>query len=150
MTNWKNKKLMEEGKLPKLPEKAPSPAPPPKKEYPVEPHSHPYAIAEHRIQVLAESNAALKAENEALREKVPGWHTVSELPPPTGVSLLVHIKGEAGIGHFIPGTCVKPDGFAPGPIFVPNYMDWRSDLPLHLDDDAKWIGSADLERTMGA
>jgi len=58
-TNWKNKKLMEEGKLPKLPEKAPSPAPPPRKDYPLfahAEHSHPYAIAANRIHALEWAN----------------------------------------------------------------------------------------------
>lgn len=61
-TNWKNKKLMEEGKLPKLPEKAPSPAPPPRKDYPVFAHDtthgfhSAYAIAANRIHVLEEAN----------------------------------------------------------------------------------------------
>ena len=59
MINWKNKKLMEEGKLPKLPDKAPSPAPPPRKDYPLfahEEHSHPYAIAANRIHALEWAN----------------------------------------------------------------------------------------------
>ena len=58
-TNWKNKKLMEEGKLPKLPDKAPSPAPPPRKAYPLfahEEHAHPYAIAANRIHALECAN----------------------------------------------------------------------------------------------
>lgn len=58
-TNWKNKKLMEEGKLPKLPDKAPSPAPPPRKDYPLfahAEHSHPYAIAANRIHALEWAN----------------------------------------------------------------------------------------------
>ena len=58
-TNWKNKKLMEEGKLPALPKKAPSPAPPPRKDYPLfthADHSHPYALAAKRIHELEVSN----------------------------------------------------------------------------------------------
>ena len=58
-TNWKNKKLMEEGKLPKLPGKAPSPEPPPRKDYPLfahTEHSHPYAIAANRIHALEWAN----------------------------------------------------------------------------------------------
>ena len=61
-TNWKNKKLMEEGKLPKLPDKAPSPAPPPRKDYPVFAHDtthgfhSAYAIAANRIHTLEEAN----------------------------------------------------------------------------------------------
>lgn len=54
-TNWKNKKLMGEGELPKLPEKAPSP----RKAYPLfahAEHSHPYAIAANRIHELEWSN----------------------------------------------------------------------------------------------
>lgn len=54
-TNWKNKKLMEEGGLPKLPEKAP----PPRKAYPLfahAEHSHPYAIAANRIHALEWAN----------------------------------------------------------------------------------------------
>lgn len=54
-TNWKNKKLMEEGELPKLPEKAP----PPRKAYPLfahAEHSHPYAIAANRIHALEWAN----------------------------------------------------------------------------------------------
>lgn len=79
MINWKNKKLMEEGKLPKLPEKA-SPAPPPRKDYPVFAHdpSHgfhsAYAIAANRIHVLEEANkekdkviAQMEGEAVALR-----------------------------------------------------------------------------------
>lgn len=57
-TNWKNKKLMEEGKLPRLPGKA-SPAPPPRKDYPLfthAEHSHPYALAGKRIHELEVSN----------------------------------------------------------------------------------------------
>lgn len=76
MTNWKNKKLMEEGKLPKRPLKSPTPAPPPKKDYPVFAHdtSHgfhsAYAIAANRIHTLEESNkekdkAIAKMEREA-------------------------------------------------------------------------------------
>lgn len=59
MINWKNKKLMEEGKLPKLPDKAPSPAPPPRKDYPLfahAEHSHRYAIAANRIHALEWAN----------------------------------------------------------------------------------------------
>jgi hypothetical protein len=76
-TNWKNKKLMEEGKLPKLPEKAPSPAPPPRKDYPLfahAEHSHPYAIAANRIHALEWANkekdkviAQMEGEAVALR-----------------------------------------------------------------------------------
>lgn len=58
-TNWKNKKLMEEGKLPPLPKKAPSPAPPPRKDYPLfthADHSHPYALAAKRIHELETAN----------------------------------------------------------------------------------------------
>lgn len=54
-TNWKNKKLMEEGELPKLPEKAP----PLRKAYPLfahAEHSHPYAIAANRIHALECAN----------------------------------------------------------------------------------------------
>lgn len=75
-TNWKNKKLLEEGKLPKLPEKA-SPAPPPRKDYPLfthADHSHPYAIAAKRIHELEETNkekdkviAQMEGEAVALR-----------------------------------------------------------------------------------
>ena len=75
--NWKNKKLMEEGKLPKLPEKAPSPAPPPRKAYPLfahAEHSHPYAIAANRIHALEWANKEkdkvieqMEGEAEALR-----------------------------------------------------------------------------------
>lgn len=57
-TNWKNKKLMEEGKLPPLPKKA-SPAPPPRKDYPLfthAEHSHPYALAAKRIHELETAN----------------------------------------------------------------------------------------------
>lgn len=57
-TNWKNKKLMEEGKLPTLPKKA-SPAPPPRKDYPLfthADHSHPYALAAKRIHELETAN----------------------------------------------------------------------------------------------
>ena len=79
-TNWKNKKLMEEGKLPALPKKAPSPAPPPRKDYPVFAHdsSHgfhsAYAIAANRIHALEEANkekdkviAQMEGEAVALR-----------------------------------------------------------------------------------
>lgn len=76
-TNWKNKKLMEEGKLPKLPGKAPSPAPPPRKGYPLfahAEHSHPYAIAANRIHALEWDNkekdkviAQMEGEVVALR-----------------------------------------------------------------------------------
>ena len=75
-TNWKNKKLMEEGKLPKLPEKA-SPAPPPRKDYPLfthAEHSHPYALAAKRIHELETANnekdeviAQMEGEAVALR-----------------------------------------------------------------------------------
>lgn len=54
-TNWKNKKLMEEGELPKLPAKAP----PLRKAYPLfahAEHSHPYAIAANRIHALEWAN----------------------------------------------------------------------------------------------
>lgn len=54
-TNWKNKKLMEEGELPKLPEKAP----PLRKAYPLfahAEHSHPYEIAANRIHALECAN----------------------------------------------------------------------------------------------
>ena len=57
-TNWKNKKLLEEGKLPPLPKKA-SPAPPPRKDYPLfthAEHSHPYALAAKRIHELETAN----------------------------------------------------------------------------------------------
>lgn len=57
-TNWKNKELMEAGKLPPLPKKA-SPAPPPKKDYPLfthADHSHPYALAAKRIHELEAAN----------------------------------------------------------------------------------------------
>lgn len=57
-TNWKNKKLIEEGKLPPLPKKA-SPAPPPRKDYPLfthADHSHPYALAAKRIHELETAN----------------------------------------------------------------------------------------------
>lgn len=78
MTNWKNKKLLEEGKLPKLPLKSPTPAPPPKKDYPlfthVE-HSHPYALAAKRIHELEAANkekdeviAQMEREAAALRD----------------------------------------------------------------------------------
>lgn len=56
--NWKNKALMEAGKLPPLPKKA-SPAPPPKKDYPLfthADHSHPYALAAKRIHELEAAN----------------------------------------------------------------------------------------------
>lgn len=76
-TNWKNNKLMEEGKLPPLPKKAPSPAPPPRKDYPLfthADHSHPYAIAAKRIHELEVSNkekdeviAQMEREAVALR-----------------------------------------------------------------------------------
>lgn len=79
-TNWKNKKLMEEGELPKLPGKAP----PPRKGYPLfahAEHSHPYEIAANRIHALECANnekdkvieqmegeaAALRRLNLALR-----------------------------------------------------------------------------------
>lgn len=72
-TNWKNKKLMEEGELPKLPEKAP----PPRKAYPLfayAEHSHPYAIAANRIHALEWANKEkdkvieqMEGEAEALR-----------------------------------------------------------------------------------
>lgn len=58
-TNWKNKKLREEGKLPPLPKKAPSPAPPPRKDYPLfthADHAHPYALAARRIHELEAAN----------------------------------------------------------------------------------------------
>lgn len=58
-TNWKNKKLMEEGKLHKLPEKAPSPEPPQRKAYPLfahAEHAHPYTIAANRIHALECAN----------------------------------------------------------------------------------------------
>lgn len=58
-TNWKNKKLLEEGKLPPLPKKAPSPAPPPRKDYPLfthADHAHPYALAARRIHELEAAN----------------------------------------------------------------------------------------------
>lgn len=57
-TNWKNKKLLEEGKLSPLPKKA-SPAPPPRKDYPLfthADHSHPYALAAKRIHELETAN----------------------------------------------------------------------------------------------
>lgn len=66
-TNWKNKKLMEEGKLPPLPKKA-SPAPPPRKDYPLfthADHSHPYALAAKRIHELEVSN---KEKDEAIAQ----------------------------------------------------------------------------------
>ena len=70
MTNWKNKKLAEEGKLPPLPKKA-SPAPP-KKDYPVfahdSSHDHPYAIAANRIHALEKTVRELSAENSSLRK----------------------------------------------------------------------------------
>lgn len=58
-TNWKNKKLLEEGELSPPPKKAPSPEPPPKKDYPLfthADHSYPYALATKRIHVLEASN----------------------------------------------------------------------------------------------
>ena len=76
-TNWKNKKLMEEGKLPPLPRTAPSPAPPPRKDYPLfthAEHSHPYALAAKRIHELETANkekdeviAQMSGEAVALR-----------------------------------------------------------------------------------
>lgn len=76
-TNWKNKKLLEEGKLPALPKKAPSPAPPPRKDYPLfthAEHSHPYALAAKRIHELETANkekdeviAQMEGEAVALR-----------------------------------------------------------------------------------
>ena len=70
MTNWKNKKLAEEEKLPPLPKKA-SPAPP-KKDYPVfahdSSHDHPYAIAANRIHALEKTVRELSAENSSLRK----------------------------------------------------------------------------------
>lgn len=82
MTNWKNKKLMEEGKLSPLPKKAPSPAPPPKKNYPVHHHDHPYADATMHLNTMAERNRQLEAENAKLKARVAalegegmsGWH----------------------------------------------------------------------------
>lgn len=71
MTNWKNKKLLEEGKLPKLPLKSPTPAPP--KKYPLEPpsgHDHPYAIAANRIHALEWTNKQLLADNDNLGKQV--------------------------------------------------------------------------------
>lgn len=68
MINRKNKKLLEEGKLPRLPEKV-SPAPRHKKEYPVNTHSHPHGIAEHQIKMLEDVNKALRKENADLRKK---------------------------------------------------------------------------------
>lgn len=72
MTNWKTKKLLEEGKLPKLPLKSPTPAPP-KKNYPLEPpsgHDHPYAIAANRIHALEWTNKQLLADNDNLGKQV--------------------------------------------------------------------------------
>lgn len=66
-TNWKNKKLFEEGKLPPLPKKA-SPAPPPRKDYPLfthAEHSHPYALAAKRIHEL---EAANKEKDEVIAQ----------------------------------------------------------------------------------
>ena len=67
-TNWKNKKLREEGKLPPLPKKAPSPAPPPRKDYPLfthADHAHPYALAARRIHEL---EAANKEKDEVIAQ----------------------------------------------------------------------------------
>lgn len=66
-TNWKNKKLMEEGGLPRLPEKAP----PPRKAYPLfahAEHSHPYAISANRMHALEWSNK----EKDKVIEKMEG------------------------------------------------------------------------------
>ena len=66
-TNWKNKKLFEEGKLPPLPKKA-SPAPPPRKDYPLfthADHAHPYALAAKRIHEL---EAANKEKDEVIAQ----------------------------------------------------------------------------------
>ena len=66
-TNWKNKKLLEEGKLPPLPKKA-SPAPPPRKDYPLfthADHAHPYALAAKRIHEL---EAANKEKDEVISQ----------------------------------------------------------------------------------
>lgn len=70
-TNWKLKKLLEEGKLPPLPRKA-SPAPP-KKCYPLEPpsgHDHLYEMVAHRIQALEWTNKQLLAAQDALEKEV--------------------------------------------------------------------------------
>ena len=57
-TNWKNKELMEAGKLPPLPKKA-SPAPPPRKDYPLfthAEHAHSHGLAARRIRELETAN----------------------------------------------------------------------------------------------
>lgn len=76
-TNWKNKKLMEEGKLPPPAKKASSLAPPPKKDYPLfthAGHAHSHGLAARRIRELETANkekdkviAQMEGEAVALR-----------------------------------------------------------------------------------